>query len=641
MSAPLKRRRRDAEAVSPFMVAMLGLCLAILFIPLVIIILLSFNASPYGTFPFEGTLKWYVALFTTSNLLGPTLLSLEISALVALNAALFGTMAAVWLDRRASRLGGGVFRIGLLSALTVPWLILGLAMLLVMNAIGLGRSLVSIYLGLLATTLPYVVFIVSARLQSLDRDLDHAARSLGASPLHELPADQRAAPSPLDRERDADRLHRVVQQFPHPVFPGAVRRADAAFEDLHADPRGLSARSQRARDDHRSRHLPFDRGSPPAGAADGRPAGRGRALSDPADGLRIAEVRKNFGATEVLKDITLHVPQGEFHTLLGPSGSGKTTLLKVVAGFTPADDGEVALAGRRITDEAPEQRNIGVVFQHYALFPHMTVAENVAFGLKMRRAPKPERRERVAEVLRLVRLTGFDHRHPAALSGGQQQRVALARALVIRPELLLLDEPLSALDRKVRQEVREELKRIQAETRVTTVMVTHDQEEALFLADRVLVLEAGSVRQQGAPADIYRNPVDEFVAGFLGAINLLKVTVEGELLRLGAQRLALPAGRIGAQPAAPSGAMLLAVRPEQMTAELGHCESAAACLNGRLIATEFGGPVVTLRVDVEGQEVSVLALSPDVLASDLWRPGAQVRLRIREAKLLPAAAGVA
>jgi ABC-type spermidine/putrescine transport system permease subunit II len=183
MFASPRRRLRDAEAVSPFMVAMLGLCLAILFVPLVIIIFLSFNASPYGTLPFKGTLKWYVALFTTSNLLGPTLLSLEISALVALNAALFGTMAAVWLDRRASRFGGGLFRIGLLSAITVPWLILGLAMLLVMNAIGLGRSLVSIYLGLLATTLPYVVFIVVARLQSLDHDLDHAARSLGASPF--------------------------------------------------------------------------------------------------------------------------------------------------------------------------------------------------------------------------------------------------------------------------------------------------------------------------------------------------------------------------------------------------------------------------------------------------------------------------
>ena len=359
-------------------------------------------------------------------------------------------------------------------------------------------------------------------------------------------------------------------------------------------------------------------------------------MSDVADGLRIAAVRKSFGATEVLRDITLHVPQGEFHTLLGPSGSGKTTLLKIVAGFTPADGGEVALAGRPITDAPPEHRNVGVVFQHYALFPHMTVVENIAFGLKMRGAPKGERLDRVAEVLRLVRLTGFDHRRPAALSGGQQQRVALARALVIRPGLLLLDEPLSALDRKVRQEVREELKRIQAETGVTTIMVTHDQEEALFLADRVLVLESGSVRQQGAPADIYRNPVDEFVAGFLGAINLLQVTVDGEFLRIGAQRLALSAGRIDAPPAGRNGVMHLAVRPEQMIVELGGCESTASGLNGRLIATEFGGPVVTLRVDVEGQRVSVLTLSPDVLASDLWRPGAPVCLRIRQARLLAA-----
>lgn len=359
-------------------------------------------------------------------------------------------------------------------------------------------------------------------------------------------------------------------------------------------------------------------------------------MNDLADGLRIGAVRKNFSATEVLRDITLHVPQGEFHTLLGPSGSGKTTLLKIVAGFTPADGGEVALAGRRITDEPPEHRNIGVVFQHYALFPHMTVAENIAFGLRMRRAPKGERLERVAEVLRLVRMTGYDHRRPASLSGGQQQRVALARALVIRPELLLLDEPLSALDRKVRLEVREELRRIQAETGVTTVMVTHDQEEALSLADRVLVLESGSVRQQGAPADIYRNPVDEFVAGFLGAINLLKVVMDGEFLRIGAQRLALSTGQIGAAPAACSGAMHLAVRPEQVLAELGHCESPAGCVNGRLIATVFGGPIVTLRVDVEGQEVSVLALSPDVLSSDSWRPGAPVQLRIRQARLLPA-----
>jgi ABC-type Fe3+/spermidine/putrescine transport system ATPase subunit len=160
----------------------------------------------------------------------------------------------------------------------------------------------------------------------------------------------------------------------------------------------------------------------------------------------------------------------------------------------------------------------------------------------------------------------------------------------------------------------------------------------LFLADRVLVLESGSVRQQGAPADIYRNPVDEFVAGFLGAINLLKVTVDGEFLRIGAQRFALSAGQIEAPAAACSGVMHLAVRPEQLIVELGHCESLAGCVNGRLIATEFGGPIVTLRVDVEGQEISVLALSPDVLSSDSWQPGAPVLLRIRQARLLAATA---
>ena len=183
MPQPFKRGLRDAEAISPAMATVLGASLVILFVPLVIIILLSFNTSPYGTLPFVGTLTWYEALFTSSGLLGPTWLSLELSFLVAISAAVFGTMAAIWLDRRASRLGGTIFRVALLAAITVPWLILGLAMLLVMNAIGLGRSLFAIYLGLLATTLPYVVFIVAARLHTLDPDLDHAARSLGASPL--------------------------------------------------------------------------------------------------------------------------------------------------------------------------------------------------------------------------------------------------------------------------------------------------------------------------------------------------------------------------------------------------------------------------------------------------------------------------
>jgi ABC-type Fe3+/spermidine/putrescine transport system ATPase subunit len=353
------------------------------------------------------------------------------------------------------------------------------------------------------------------------------------------------------------------------------------------------------------------------------------------DGLLISMVAKGFGPIQVLHDVSLHVPRGEFHTLLGPSGSGKTTLLKIVAGFTPADAGAVVLSGSDITDVQPEHRNIGVVFQNYALFPHMTVAENIGFGLKMRGIAKRERAQQVQEVLRLVRMTGFGDRRPAMLSGGQQQRVALARALVIQPQLLLLDEPLSALDRKVRQEVREELKRIQAETRVTTVMVTHDQEEALFLADRVLVLEAGAVRQAGAPADIYRNPVDEFVAGFLGVINLLNVTIDGTGLRIGGQAFVSPANLAGLIAAKCDAPFQLAVRPEQITIAPALGERPPEAIGGTLIACEFGGPVVTLRVAVEGQPVSVLALSPDILAAGPWTPGMPVWLRIRQAQLLP------
>lgn len=356
------------------------------------------------------------------------------------------------------------------------------------------------------------------------------------------------------------------------------------------------------------------------------------------EGLSVAGIGKAYGAVGVLKAVSLDVPRGEFHTLLGPSGSGKTTLLKVIAGFTPADVGRVTLAGKDITFTQPEHRDIGVVFQNYALFPHMTVAQNVAFGLKMRGVGRAERAERVQAALGLVRMAGFGDRKPAALSGGQQQRVALARALVIRPALLLLDEPLSALDRKVRQEVREELKRIQAETQVTTVMVTHDQEEALFLADRVVVLEGGAVRQQGAPAAIYRNPADEFVAGFLGVINLLPVTVEQGRLRLGQSLIAAPPGLV--LPVA-GGAFNLAVRPEEFSViATGACD-VSDTLEGQLIAVEFGGPVVTLKVTLAGQVISVLALSPDIIDNGLTEPGMSIRLRIRAGQLLPVGARAA
>jgi ABC-type Fe3+/spermidine/putrescine transport system ATPase subunit len=236
--------------------------------------------------------------------------------------------------------------------------------------------------------------------------------------------------------------------------------------------------------------------------------------------LEISRISKAYGPKTVLADVDLSVSEGSFCAMLGPSGSGKTTLLRVVAGFVEPDAGRIYLDGRDISLVAPERRDIGVVFQSYALFPHMSVFDNVAFGLRMRGIKRRGAGSRVREMLELVGLGDLGERRPSQLSGGQQQRVALARALVIEPKLLLLDEPLSALDRKIREEMRAEIKRIHRETGLTTVLVTHDQEEALDLAEQILLLDAGRVRQLGSPTEIYRRPADLFVADFMGSENL-------------------------------------------------------------------------------------------------------------------------
>jgi ABC-type Fe3+/spermidine/putrescine transport system ATPase subunit len=333
----------------------------------------------------------------------------------------------------------------------------------------------------------------------------------------------------------------------------------------------------------------------------------------------------------VLDDVTLQVPEREFHALLGPSGSGKTTILRIIAGFIAPDAGVVRVSGRDMTGVPAERRDIGVVFQSYALFPHMNVSQNVAFGLRMRRIGKAELRERVRETLALVRMTGYERRKPSELSGGQQQRIALARALVIRPQVLLLDEPLSALDRQIRGEVREELRRIQHETGVTAIIVTHDQEEALSLSDRMLVLDAGRVRQSGTPDEVYRRPADAFVADFVGSFNAIPVTVTeaagGVAVRIGAQSLTLPAPP---GPQAPSaGRARLLVRPEELTVmSAAAADAAPSTLRGRISDLDFAGPVVTLTVEIEGTTVRVLALSPSVLSDPSLTPGAEVWVSI-------------
>jgi putative spermidine/putrescine transport system ATP-binding protein len=237
--------------------------------------------------------------------------------------------------------------------------------------------------------------------------------------------------------------------------------------------------------------------------------------------VRLEGLRKHYGDVVAVDGVDLEVGRGEFFTMLGPSGSGKTTTLRLIAGFEQPDAGRVRLRGRDVTGDPPYARNVNTVFQDYALFPHMTVAENVAYGLKIRRVPRAERQERVEEALRTVQLTGYGARRPAQLSGGQRQRVALARALVNRPQVLLLDEPLGALDLKLRQGMQIELKRIQREVGITFIYVTHDQDEALTMSDRIAVFNEGRIEQVGPAAQVYEHPRTEFVAGFVGVSNLL------------------------------------------------------------------------------------------------------------------------
>jgi putative spermidine/putrescine transport system ATP-binding protein len=242
----------------------------------------------------------------------------------------------------------------------------------------------------------------------------------------------------------------------------------------------------------------------------------------PSDDIRLIGLVKRYADVVAVGGIDLGVREGEFFTLLGPSGSGKTTTLRLIAGFERPDEGAVELAGHDVSGLPPYARDVNTVFQDYALFPHMTVAENVEYGLRIRKVDRAERRRRASEALDTVRLPGLGARKPSQLSGGQRQRVALARAIVNRPRVLLLDEPLGALDLKLRQEMQVELKRIQQEVGITFVYVTHDQEEALTMSDRLAVFNAGRIEQVGAPAEVYERPASEFIAGFVGVSNVLE-----------------------------------------------------------------------------------------------------------------------
>ncbi len=274
--------------------------------------------------------------------------------------------------------------------------------------------------------------------------------------------------------------------------------------------------------------------------------------------LSFHNLSKTFGGLHAVEKMSLEVKDGEFVCFLGPSGCGKTTALRMVAGFEDPSEGDILVGGKSVVTLPPNRRPTAMVFQKYTLWPHMKVYDNVAFGLELRRLSRPEVKKRVGETLELVGLPGLEGRYPAQLSGGQQQRVAIARALVLEPQILLLDEPFSALDAHLRVRLREELRRIQQQLAITAVFVTHDQEEALTLADRIAVMNAGKIEQFDTPSELYARPKSRFVAGFIGTMNLLEASVKDGRIRAGELELAAPQGL-------KDGACVLALRPEDLT----------------------------------------------------------------------------
>jgi putative spermidine/putrescine transport system ATP-binding protein len=324
--------------------------------------------------------------------------------------------------------------------------------------------------------------------------------------------------------------------------------------------------------------------------------------------IRLTGLRKSFGPVEAVAGVDLDIADGEFFSMLGPSGSGKTTVLRLIAGFELPTAGSVELGGVEVTRKAPFERDVNTVFQDYALFPHMSVLDNVAYGLRVRGAGRRERRVQAEEALATVRLAGFGTRRPSQLSGGQRQRVALARALVNRPKVLLLDEPLGALDLKLREEMQVELKGIQRQVGITFVFVTHDQDEALTMSDRVAVFHDGRIVQVGAPADVYEHPASEFVAGFVGTSNLLAGDVAEKLL-----------GEAGT----------FAIRPEKISTGADGGDIRAP---GRVVEVIYAGPVTRLVVDLDAG-ARVVAMHQNLTEVQFHRD-AQVTLSWRREHLI-------
>ena len=346
--------------------------------------------------------------------------------------------------------------------------------------------------------------------------------------------------------------------------------------------------------------------------------------------LELTHIKKSFGDVQVVHDFNMNIEKGEFVSFLGPSGCGKTTVLRMIAGFETPTAGTLTINGKDQRPLKPNQRNIGMVFQAYALFPNMTVHDNVAFGLKVAGMAKPDIDKRVKEMLALIKLDHLAGRYPYQMSGGQQQRVALARAIAVKPQVLLLDEPLSALDAKIRISLREEIRAIQQQLGITTVFVTHDQEEALSISDRIVVMNAGRADQIGTPFEIYNKPATRFVASFVGTLNLIEgkvVDPDSNRIMIGDQGVTLKQSVTAYKP---GDTVSLALRPE--AGSLSESANSDTALTGEVSSAHFLGSVIRTRMNVAGNTISFdMFNSPGMMPPSV---GEKVTLRFASSDLL-------
>ncbi|MBM4338485.1 MAG: ABC transporter ATP-binding protein [Deltaproteobacteria bacterium] len=355
--------------------------------------------------------------------------------------------------------------------------------------------------------------------------------------------------------------------------------------------------------------------------------------------VRLVALRKSFGEVEAVKDVNLTIGRGDFFTFLGPSGCGKTTVLRMIAGFAIPDQGKILFDEKVVNDIPPWKRDVGMVFQNYALWPHLTVFENVAFGLKERDLPKSTVQEKTLKALGMVNLSGLEKRRPSELSGGQQQRVALARTLVIEPKLLLLDEPLSNLDAKLRIQMRLELVRIQRDLGITSIYVTHDQDEALTLSTRIAVMSKGSVVQVGTPKDIYENPQSQEVADFVGTSNFFKAQVveaKGNQIHLKTEEgVSLVVGRQEEVSFNPGSSLLLNIRPESIQISYpNEVSSEGNRIDGKVKTSAYLGSLVQYEVEVaDEKKIKVNVVNPRKKA--LFHEGAEVSLIFSSEDVVP------